>query len=125
MREIKFRAWIIPGNYMTEVLGFEIMNKELWVPCKDDVEGNTCCIPSGDAELMQYTGLKDKNGKEIYEGDILNIAGTSWEIIFSFCMFKVSDGFVTQALTEAVCPAKPEAEVIGNIWENPELLEDR
>ena len=71
----------------------------------------------------QYTGLKDKNGKEIYEADILDIFGTSCEIIYSFCMFKISNGFLTQALTEAVCPANPEAEIIGNIYENPELME--
>lgn len=90
---------------------------------------------SDDGKLMQYTGLKDKNGKEVYEGDI--IESPLWEvepyeIVFKDYAFKArdirkkimygSDLFfdIDDLLTGCVGET---FEVIGNIYENPELLE--
>ena len=68
--------------------------------------------------LMQYTGLKDKNGKEIYEGDILKhkYGGTQFAAVtFHDCSF-YTGGVLLQSNHSSVI------EVIGNIYENPELL---
>ena len=73
-------------------------------------------------EFIQLTGLTDKNGIEIYEGDILNFRykGT-WEInqkvFFENGCFKVDNGILIQWMDDI--------EVVGNIYENPELLKDK
>ena len=85
---------------------------------------------------MQYTGLKDKNGKEIYEGDVVTIPNWSpaeYQIVFiegAFCLsaLKKSDafdigGFVADIHYVQSGGKGPRAEIIGNIYENPELLE--
>ncbi len=76
-------------------------------------------------EVMQYTGLKDSKGKEIYEGDIVNdgerIIAVCWSDKFaSFCLDSRRWMF-THFFAEAVDPEK-DCEVIGNIYENSELL---
>ena len=77
---------------------------------------------------VQYTGLKDKNGKEIYEGDIArDISGKVAVIVYSppsfFAQFK---GELWDINTKGSPVEMVECiEVIGNIFENPELLEDK
>ena len=74
--------------------------------------------------LGQYTGLKDLNGKEIYEGDIIKIPETKYhtsfniDVVFSLGMFKGNSFLCSEDLHEI----SSECEVIGNIYENPELL---
>ena len=80
----------------------------------------------------QYTGLKDKNGKEIYEGDIVHIpndweeygwaSGENYEIDFKEGRFRMKPKYKPNASGYDLENTN-ELEVIGNVWENPELLE--
>lgn len=66
MRELKFRAWA--NGYEEWCHSIEYMGDGLWLGYVDDGIGE---LSTTDIIVEQYTGLKDKNGKEIYEGDIL------------------------------------------------------
>ena len=78
----------------------------------------------GDKKLLQFTGLKDKNGKEIYEGDIVRIYGNKAQVIFQSGSFKI----VTKNTKGEFLSWRyfqEEIEIIGNIYENTELITQR
>jgi|AntAceMinimDraft_16_1070373.scaffolds.fasta_scaffold229025_2 uncharacterized phage protein (TIGR01671 family) len=107
-REIKFRAWDKEEKKMNY---FDLM--DLW---HDMADGNC------DDEVMQFTGLHDKNGKEIYEGDIVDYAGLKpIEIIWKDNGFK-SKMFESEPIHLMQEGLSAFAEIIGNIYENPEQL---
>jgi len=72
-REIKFRAWVFNGSFFSKD---HMINNWANTYCAGEIGFQ---LDESIAVLMQYTGLKDKNGKEIYEGDLLNIFFTSSE----------------------------------------------
>lgn len=78
---------------------------------------------------MQCTGLKDKNGKLIYEGDILDYDHGIGEVVWNFYAFNIMgyycsyENYPTLAFNECPNPQIPY-EIIGNIYENPELLNE-
>ena len=79
--------------------------------------------------IRQYTGLKDKNGKEIYEGDICNAGMMTGPIDFIIGGFSLASNPLIEFLPKDACIFSPDydpswidVEVIGNIFENPELL---
>lgn len=109
-REIKFRAW--------DEVSEKILN---WNDFLDTNMKNTFIAPeSTGLILMQYTGLDDKNGKEIYEGDIAKYENMIGKIMFFNGSFILSDLEETEEWELGVINA--EIEVIGNIYENRELL---
>ena len=106
-REIKFRAVIREDKIIKEIGSIEFFT-------------DGTIIVNGDIpikRLLEFTGLKDKNGVEIYEGSILKNKG---EVIYQAGGFEVG-----KAAIEAI-PIKDipigELEVIGDIYQNPELL---
>ena len=123
MREIKFRVYNPRDNKMHfDITGFEFI---------DECEMSGVFIDGAfylkeEIELMQYAGLKDKNGKEIYEGDILPFTMITGKIENYYIVFrdgefeainKQDSNFIWRS-------AWKESEVIGNIYENPELLKE-
>ena len=119
MRELKFRAWDGEDMYIPEI--------------QENEQGeniNDWFASFRNVTLMQYTGLKDKNGKEIYEGDVVTwvergmknckaVGQVSWD----------KDGWNVQDFYNGsqdepgrAFSENAEVEIIGNIWENPELI---
>jgi hypothetical protein len=114
MREHKYRAW--DGKQMSR--SFTLLDaayEGFPRPITDDNgEYNT----HSNITLLQYTGLKDKNGKEIYEGDIVDKYGR----VEFFCGVYRCNVHNADILILSVDVAASKLEVIGNIYENPELL---
>lgn len=114
MREIKFRAWNKTLQKMVDLNGSIQTGHGLNSLFIDD-----------DLDFMQYTGLKDKNDKEIYEGDIVNWgANDAIEIGFGWGddAEAYGESFGVLIGASVFCGAHKDCEVVGNIYENPELL---
>jgi uncharacterized phage protein (TIGR01671 family) len=135
-REIKFRAWDKEGQEMYDVAMINWEAEE--IAYTDHPTGYEADALLEQVELMQYTGLKDKNGKEIYEGDILKSLSQVFseenqdalisEVYYhdSYAAFYLlasnRDFEINEPLAQSIHNYEI-LEVIGNIYENPELLE--
>ena len=127
----KFRAWLKKEQKMdNEIDHISWLEDELY--CIGD--GITYMVLAEDLVLMQSTGLKDLNGVEIFEGDILTDGHTLGVLrnhqTLGFYMVDekgeesfLSDTVDTEGFEEAKEFIKNSIEIIGNIYENPELLE--
>jgi len=118
----KFRAYD-GGSLSRMYQPDEVMvgNGDIWIIDEDSVAGDW--IVNNDLHLMQSTGLKDKNGKEIFEGDVVKCNGLLGTIKSLKAMWICS--FVKYNNYQKVGFFAQEIEVVGNIYENPELLEDK
>ena len=125
MREIKFRAWHKGKKIIGNVLGIDILHKEIFfsnenVDCYEHVDFKNI-------ELMQYTGLKDKNNKEIYEGDILSDGNNEkpYKVIFENGSFRAEfEGDFEEYSFDLIDVVAQGCEVVGNIYENSELIKE-
>lgn len=138
-REIKFRVWDHNTDTMMIPDNFEFYDGEIgWIDAgreADPKSGNDG--DPGQFEVMQYTGLRDKNGREIYESDILKVTGEDGESYVAAVKWFGDENYPAfdlegipetwfygaNALATIFQEGVETCEVIGNIFENPELLE--
>ena len=147
MREIKFRAWMKNKMWKVEAIDFGRNGVDL----RDDQGKGVYVEDSKELQLMQFTGLEDKQWKEIYEGDIVKFKSSEQgkqsefyeqkhivnfgnggfyvgSIYFSECNRGEGNNFYRNthtrgALDRDLYYVDFDFEVIGNIYENPELME--
>ena len=119
-REIKFRAWVKEAMpqviFQDNMQPVKIIN---WEQGSFATESAAWFDIGGKAPLMQFTGLLDKNRKEIYEGDIIEDSVGNAVVIFKDGAFRIDIAF---------CPILGEynysCSVLGNIYENPNLRKE-
>lgn len=140
MREIKFRAWETKEKRMLHTGSFEIYLYDRGTGKSDygishhfqdepnrvykftSCKANNFNPKNPEVILMQFTGLLDKNKKEIYEGDIVEMKGyhfSKFEVKVHLVRFTDTGFFELWYFDD-----DPEIEIIGNIYENPELMKE-
>ena len=133
MREAKLKAWVKERKIMADVLIINYKESTVQLPIETDVTDDYWWDETvwsfEEIELLQYTGLNDKNGKEIYEGDVVKyldgefsfiakVAWSDWMWYLEGINPKESFMFDDVADNETA-----DVEIIGNIYEHPHLLE--
>lgn len=132
MREIKFRAWDnrskkwLCGYEYPNLGGFNLLGETVllgeWSGVLDRFLMGRDGYEPEDLIAMQYTGLEDKNGKEIYEGDI--VKSEQWNPSTYQICFNRGAFYIAKENRYEVADIKyvEDFEIIGNIYENPDLI---
>ena len=132
---VRYRAWdVLAEKMIDEILMISFVRKEIIgkfsdgstsVPLKFEDERN-----GEDVILMQSTGLRDKNGKEIFEGDILDYKGRKalvrWHGSYASFIYRFVDELQNRNTEwKPLYLAYMKCEIIGNVWEDGDLIDGK
>lgn len=123
-REVKFRAWGGKQMYFFDLKDLYNEGCEANLYKGDKQLSQNTQLPYDGMSIMQYTGLKDKNGKEIYEGDIVKCHDhpTGASDTIGEVYWKDGKWMVTWSMVDLGDYGTAWIEIVGNIHQNPELL---
>lgn len=123
----KFRVWMKSLKWMCDVTNISFDSKFVDICQQGDTERYTeMSVELDEIELMQSTGLVDKNGKEIFEGDIVKMSKDVYSEPTYYEVVRHRGGAYRLESKQHGCELwlrHTDCEVVGNIYENPELLE--
>lgn len=134
MRPIEYRAWYKKEQKMFEVtnlrwrypVAYEDLELESYeLIDRDSKNCHRVHVQDRNVELMQYTGLLDKNGKKIFEGDIIKVDmyGDGMEVDVHAVQYEKGTWSYAYSLVEFAQDSELQWEVIGNVHEHPSLLD--
>lgn len=125
----KFRVWMKSLKCMCDVTNISFDSKFVDICQQGDTERYTeMSVEFDEITLMQSTGLKDKNGKEIFEGDILKSNKYTTSVFYERGAYRVKlrrTPNTTVTMDVIFFIQKYKTKIVGNIYDNPELLEDK
>ena len=124
MRKVKFKVFARKEKTICKALSIDVSRGEYGIVFVEYPDKGRATLGLSFVDLMQYTGLKDRNGKEIYEGDLVEITDSDDDIIcqvkYEYGSFILEKGEYTEYLGEV---EERFLEVVGNIYENKKLME--
>lgn len=133
MRDIRFRAWdkkcnrMFDNDYLVQAYGGMVKTLKIVMSNMGEAPLKGLFLPLGDSdmEFLQFVGRSDKNGKDVYEGDVLqNEFGRRWVVCWTIT--EDFSGWILRVINpdslHEVGQSYKDFEVIGNKWSNPDLL---
>lgn len=126
MKEFKMKAWLKKENKMVAIIGIDLNYQYI----RYTVDGNLFkddykIADFKDIELLQFTGTKDKVGQELYEADVI-LFNDGIDDIYGLISYDDEEGTYRvsyENITEPLSDREGDFEIVGNIFENPDLHE--
>ena len=126
MKEFKMKAWLKKENKMVSIIGIDLNYQ--YIRYTDDgnlFKDDYKIAEFKDIELLQFTGLKDKAGQEVYEADVIKF-NDGIDDIYGLISYNDEDAVYCvsyENVTEHLLNMAGDFEIVGNIFENPDLHE--
>ena len=126
MKKFKMKAWLMKEKKMVSIIGIDF-NYEYIRYTEDDnlFNENYKTAEFKNIELLQFTGLKDNGGQELYEADVIKF-NDGIDDIYGLISYDDEDGTYRvsyENITEHLSDREGDFEIVGNIFENPDLHE--
>lgn len=126
MKELKIKAWLKKEKKMVSIIGIDFNYEYIRYTEDDNLFNSDYKVAEfKDIELLQFTGLKDNGGQELYEADVIKF-NDGVDDIYGLISYDDEDGTYRvsyENITEHLSYREGDFEIVGNIFENPDLHE--
>lgn len=126
MKEFKMKAWLKKEKKMVAIIGIDFNYEYIRYTEDDNLFNSDCKVAEfKDIELLQFSGVKDKVGQELYEADVIKF-NDGIDDIYGLISYDDDEGTYRvsyENITEHLSEREGDFEIVGNIFENPQLHE--